>query len=75
MKSKTFTLLSRHAMRKLSPGAKLTEDGITFQRLENGDGLFTISVMVDGLRIHRVIGRESDGTTRKQAEDFIREVR
>jgi integrase len=27
--------------------------------------------MVDGQRIHRVIGLESDGTTRTQAEDFI----
>jgi hypothetical protein len=31
--------------------------------------------MVDGQRIHRVIGRESDGTTRTQAEDFIEKVR
>jgi hypothetical protein len=27
--------------------------------------------MVDGERIHRVIGRESDGTTREQAERAI----
>jgi integrase len=31
--------------------------------------------MVDGQRIHRVIGRESEGTTRKQAEDYIEKVR
>jgi hypothetical protein len=31
--------------------------------------------MVDGQRIHRVIGRESDGVTRKQAEDFIEKAR
>jgi integrase len=31
--------------------------------------------MVDGQRIHRVIGRESDGTTRTQAEAFIEKVR
>jgi hypothetical protein len=27
--------------------------------------------MVDGQRVRRVIGKESDGVTRKQAEDFI----
>ena len=31
--------------------------------------------MVDGQRIHRVIGRESDGTTRTQAEEFIDKAR
>ncbi len=31
--------------------------------------------MVDGQRIHRVVGRESDGTTRSQAEAFIEKVR
>lgn len=31
--------------------------------------------MVDGQRIHRVVGRESDGVTRTQAEEFIEKVR
>jgi len=31
--------------------------------------------MVDGQRIHRVIGRESEGVTRTQAEEFIERVR
>jgi integrase len=31
--------------------------------------------MVEGQRIHRVIGKESDGTTRTQAEEFIEKVR
>jgi hypothetical protein len=51
------------------------EHGITFERLSNGDGVFTVNIMVDGQRIHRVIGRESDGTTRTQAEEFIEKVR
>jgi hypothetical protein len=38
-------------------------------------GVFTVNVMVDGQRIHRVVGRESDGTTRTQAEEFIEKVR
>jgi integrase len=73
--AKTFTKLTRPAMRKLASGEKLNEHGITFERQANGDGVFTVNVMVDGQRIHRVIGRESDGTTRTQAEEFIEKAR
>jgi integrase len=73
--AKAFTKLTRPAMRKLKPGDTMNEHGITFERLANNDGVFTVNVMVDGLRIHRVIGRESDGTTRTQAEEFIEKVR
>ena len=73
--SKTFSKLSRPAIRKLVAGRKISEQGIVFERLKNGDGLYSINVMVDGQRIHRVIGRESDGTTRTHAADFIEKVR
>ena len=73
--AKTFTKLTRPAMRKLANGDKLNEHGIIFERLANGDGVFTVNVMADGQRIHRVIGRESDGTTRTQAEEFIDKAR
>lgn len=74
-KSKTFVKLTRPGMRKLKTNEKISEHGIAFERLANGDGVFTVNVMVDGLRIHRVIGNESDGTTRTQAEEFIEKVR
>jgi integrase len=70
-----FCKLTRPAIRKLSPGSKLIEHGITFERLANSDGVYSINIMVDGQRIHRVIGRESDGTTRTQAEVFIEKVK
>jgi integrase len=73
--AKAFLKLTRPAMRKLLPGEKIMEHGITFERLTNEDGVFIVNVMVDGQRIHRVIGRESDGTTRTQAEAFIEKVR
>lgn len=72
---RTFNRLTRTATRQLEPGKSITEHGVTFARTANGDGLFSVNVMVDGTRIHRVIGRESDGTTRKQAETFIEEQR
>lgn len=73
--ARNFVKLTRAAIRTLTAGDKLHEHGITFERLSNGDGRYVVSIMVDGQRIHRVIGRESDGTTRTQAEEFIEKVR
>jgi integrase len=73
--AKKFVKLTRTEMRNLPAGEKLMEHGITFERLGNGDGVDTVNVMVDGERIHRVVGRESDGTTRTQAEQFIEKAR
>lgn len=70
-----FTTLTRTNIRKLQAGEKLHEHGITFERLASGDGRYAINIMVDGQRIHRVIGKESDGVTREQAEKFIEQAR
>ena len=73
--AKTFLKLTRAQMRKLAMGKRITEHGITFERLTNGDGLFSVNIMVDRRRIHRSIGRESDGTTRSTVEEFISKAR
>ncbi len=70
-----FSRLTRPAIRKLQAGQRITEHGITAEGLPDGDVRYSINVMVDGQRIHRVVGRESDGTTRTQAEDFIAKTR
>ncbi|CAI2719365.1 tyrosine-type recombinase/integrase [Nitrospina watsonii] len=70
-----FTKLTRPNIRKLPPEGRLHEHGITFDRLANGDGKYSVNIMVDGQRVHRVIGKESEGVTRKQAEEFIEQVR
>jgi len=70
-----FQKFTRTNIRKVKSGQKLREHGITFERLQNGDGRYTVNIMVDGIRFHRVIGRESEGVTRKQAEDFIEQSR
>lgn len=70
-----FTELTRPEMRKLAKNDKIEEHGITFHRLPNGDGRFTVNIMVDGQRIHRVIGKETDGVTREKAEEFISNTR
>src|SRR5260370_441369 len=73
--ARNFRKLSRPSIRRLVPGEKITEHGITFERTGNGDGLFSVNVMADGRRIHRVLGRESEGDTRTQAEQVIEKVR
>ena len=70
-----FTALTRANIRKLASGESHNEHGISFIRLANGDGRYSVNVMVDGQRIHRVIGKESEGVTREQAEKYIEQVR
>lgn len=70
-----FSVLTRASVRALLPGKNLTEHGITAQRNAKGDLRYSINVMVDGQRIHRVVGRESDGITREQAERLIETLR
>jgi integrase len=70
-----FVSLTRVCIRKLGQGQKIIEHGIIFERLANGDGRYSVNVMVDGKRIHRVIGKESEGVTREQAEQFIEQAR
>ena len=70
-----FQKLTRSNIRKVQSGEKLQEHGISFERLANGDGRYTVNIMVDGVRVHRVIGKESEGVTRKQAEDYIEQAR
>lgn len=70
-----FQKITRNNQRKLENGNKLEENGITYERLNNGDARYTINIMVDGQRIHRVIGKESDGVTRQHVEEIITNLR
>lgn len=70
-----YQRLTRPAVRALQPDQRLTEHGISVERLSNGDVGYSINIMVDGQRIHRVVGRESEGVTREQAERAIEALR
>jgi integrase len=70
-----FSKLDARAVRALLPGAAITEHGIRAEKLPSGDVRYSINVMVDGKRIHRVIGRESEGTKRGTAERAIEKLR
>ena len=73
--ARRFTKLSRPAIRSLKSNQAITEQGISFRREPSGDGVYSVNIMVDGQRVHRVIGRESEGVTRKQAEDYIEQIK
>ncbi len=70
-----FSRLTRPAIRALEQGQKLNEHGVTAERTATGDIRYSVNVMVDGQRIHRVVGRESEGVTREQAERLIESLR
>ena len=70
-----FSRLDRAGIRKLRPGQKVAEHGITVERLGTGDLRYSVNIMVDGKRVHRVIGRDSEGVTRTQCEEFIEQAR
>jgi integrase len=65
-----FDRLSRPALRKVSIGASIAQGGIVYTRLRS-DGRWSINVMVNRVRHHIVVGLESEGFTRTQAEDVI----
>lgn len=70
-----FSNLTRPAVKSLSSGKSISENGITALKQVNGDVRYSINIMVDGQRIHRVVGRESEGVTREQAERLIEKLR
>lgn len=70
-----FSRLTRPNIRALQPGERIAEHGIKAERLADGDVKYTVNVMVDRQRIHRVVGLESDKVTRSQCEQFITKAR
>ena len=67
-----YTKLTARNIRSLHPGESITENAITVRRTKNGDLHYSVNFMVDGVRVHRVIGlANKDGVTRSDAERFI----
>jgi hypothetical protein len=54
---------------------RLRNTVLRFARTAGGDGVYSVNVMVDGQRIHRVMERESEGVTRRQAEAYREHVK
>ena len=73
--ARKFTILTNRQMSRLLPGERVTEHGIEYQRLQDGDGVFRVNIMVDGRRVHRTFGRASDGVTAQLAWEWTNELR
>jgi integrase len=63
--------LSRARLRKLGVGESVSSRGVTYTRLANGDGRWSVNVMVRRVRHHIVVGLESEGYTLTQCTDVI----
>src|SRR5262245_38718264 len=70
-----YPKLHRTNIRKLQVGEKIAEHGIVVERRPSGELRFSINVMVDGQRIHRIVGREGEGAGIKQCEELIERYR
>jgi integrase len=66
-----FSKLDKDGVRKLKADERIMEHGIIAMRLPDGDLRWKVNVMVDGQRINRVLGRESEGVSRSTCEEFI----
>ena len=73
--SRRFAKLGREAVKRLKAGEKITEAGITAERASDGAVRWSVNVMVSGRRVHRVIGRDTDGVSRSDCETFIERAR
>ena len=70
-----FAKLTRLNMRALAPGKRIVEHGVIYEKLKTGDGRFEICIQVDGKRMHRVVGNESEGITRTHAENTVEKLK
>ena len=60
--ARKFSRLTRTAIRGLTePDRQISEHGITFKRLANGDGRYSINVMVDGSESIELLGLRAMG--------------
>lgn len=73
--ARKFRDLTRKNIRALRPGERITEQGITAEGMKNGDIRYSINIMVEGERIHRVLGRDSGRFTPERAADAIETYR
>lgn len=71
----TYQKLTQARLKALPVGERLSEHGIVAEKTRDGDIRWSVNIMVDGARIHRVIGRASEGVTRTQAENGVAVLR
>lgn len=68
---KKYEILTRENMRKLKQGEYLIENCIVYKKLKDNNGVFSVNIRVDGQRIRRTVGKDSEGVTIKLVEQVI----
>ena len=66
-----YKIITAAKVKALPPREKLSEHGVVVQRTVKGDLIWRAAIMVDGKRIHRTVGKASDGVTRGHVEAAI----
>lgn len=69
--AKKYEIITREKMRNLKVGEYLIENCIVYKKLKNNDGVFSVNIRVDGERIRKTVGKESEGVTVKFVEQVI----
>jgi integrase len=70
-----FSRLDRTAIRHLAPGESIGEHGVIVERQADGGFRYRVNIMVDGTRVHRVVGHDREGALLGQCRQFIEQVR
>lgn len=70
-----YEILTRENMRKLQAGNYLIENCVVYKKTNNNDGIFSICARVDGQRIRRTVGKESEGVTLKLVEQVLEKLK
>lgn len=68
---KKYTKLIRESIKALKSQESICENNIKFERLKNGDGRYSVYGKANGIRFNRIVGLESHGVTRSQAEEVL----
>lgn len=70
-----YSTITKKSQAALKPGESLAEHGVVVERTAKGDLRYRVNIMVDGARIHRTIGKASEGVTRETVEQAIETFR
>lgn len=62
-------------IRRLQHGEEITIDGLQIERLPDGEIRYRINIVLEGERIHRVVGYRRDGMNYRQARAVVETLR
>jgi integrase len=67
--------LDRTAIAHLQPGESATENGLEVQRRQDGTIAYWLNVVIEGRRLHKLIGLQSQGVNRYKARSYVERIK